>query len=253
MIIDPTFLFNSVAIFVTLFMFNFIGATTGGSALLTIPTCIFFGFTPVQAIATMRFGMLGSSLAGWCGFKKEKKVNYRIGIVGALFACIGAIWGAYYLVSLPTHLIQHWLGVVMLFVVALMLLQKQAWALKLPLFPKPLKLILGYTFLTAAGFLSGMFGGQGVLFNIILISAFNQTFLEAAGTRSVINLFVAVTSIIVYYETNVIHWAYAGTVLIAMAAGTYFGALYGLKKGDKWVEKLFMFIAVLIALYFILS
>jgi uncharacterized membrane protein YfcA len=252
MILDTTFLLNNIIIFVSLFTFNFIGATTGGSALLTLPMCIFLGFTPAQAIATTRFGVLGSTIAGWYGFKKENKVNYQIGLLGALFACAGAVGGAYYLISLPTHLIQQGLGVIMLLAVGLMLFPKKYITQAMPSMARKYKHAVGYFLLAGAGFLSGMFGGQGILLNFILISAFNQTFLEAAGTRTIINLFIALVSIIVYSDEHIIHWDYAAVILVAMAAGSYFGALYGLKKGDKWVEKIFLTIAVLMALYLIL-
>lgn len=249
---ELTFLFNSLAIFIALFIFNFIGATTGGSALLTVPTCIFLGFTPAEAIATTRFGVLGSTLSGWYGFKKEIKLNYTVGLLGALFACIGAIGGAFYLVSLSPELIQKGLGLVMLLVIALMLLQKSKLRLHFFTVPVLLKKIIGYLLLGGAGFLSGLFGGQGILLNFILVSVFSLTFLEAAGTRTIINLFIAIVAIIIYYETQIINWHYAGIILIAMTLGTYFGALYGIKKGEKWVEKLFLSVALLMALYLII-
>lgn len=247
-----SFLFNATLLFVAMFVFNFIGATTGGSALVTVPTCIFLGFSPAEAIATTRFGVLGSTIAGWYGFKKEKKVNYQIGLLGALFACLGAVGGAYYLVSVSPEMVQQGLGVVMLVVIALMLLQKYKINFSFPVLSPLAKKILGYSLLTGAGFLSGMFGGQGVLLNFILVSVFSLTFLEAAGTRTIINLFIAIVAIIVYYQTQIINWQYAGIILIAMASGTYFGALYGIKKGEVWVEKLFIGIATIMAVYLIL-
>lgn len=250
-IMDSTFLLNSTVIFVAIFIFNFIGATTGGSALLSVPTCIFLGFTPAEAIATTRFGVVGSTIAAWYGFKKEKKVNYTVGLLGALFACVGAIGGAFYLVSLSPELIQQGLGIIMLAVIALMVLQKYKFTLPLPSLPPLVKTIIGYLLLGGTGFLSGMFGGQGILLNFILISSFSLSFLEAAGTRTIINLFIAIVAIIVYYETQIINWHYAGIILIAMTLGTYFGALYGIKKGDKWVEKLFLCVALFMALYLI--
>ncbi len=102
--------------------------------------------------------------------------------------------------------------------------------------------------MSGVGFLSGMFGGQGILLNYILTSAFKQPFLEAAGTRTIINFFVTIVAIIIYQESGAIDWQYAIVILVGMTAGAYFGTLYGLKKGEKWAEKIFIIVAFLMAL-----
>lgn len=245
---DYIFLLNSSLLFIALFAFNFIGATTGGSALLSVPTCIFFGFTPAAAVATTRVGVLGSTAAGWYGFKNHGKVNYKIGMWGSVFASCGAILGAYFMISLSPLILQRGLGIVMLIMLGLAMFRRRKNKTTVFSPPSRLRKCAGYLGLSGLGFLSGMFGGQGVILNYILISAFRLSFLEAAGTRTVINLFIAIIAIIVYYEAGIVNWRYAAIILIAMTLGTYFGTLYGIKKGEKWVEKIFRLVAFLMAL-----
>ncbi len=244
-LMDYSLLLNSVALFAIMFVFNFIGATTGGSALLTIPACIFLGFSPAAAVATTRVGVLGSTLAGWYGFKN--KVNYKIGVTGAICAGCGAVLGAYFMVSLSPVLLQRGLGIVMLIVLGLAILRKKSKNTIVPSPPSGQRKFVGYVGLSATGFLSGMFGGQGVILNYILVTAFRQPFLEAAGTRTIINLIIAAVAILVYQESRVINWHYAAIILVAMSLGTYLGTLYGLKKGEKWVERTFTIVALLMA------
>jgi uncharacterized membrane protein YfcA len=122
---DHSFLLHSVALLIVMFSFSFLGATTGGSSFLTVPACIFFGFAPSEAIATTRVGVLGSSAAGWHGFKNKAKVNTKIGVRGAVFASCGAILGAYFMISLLPAVLQRGLGVLTLIILVLTLLRKR--------------------------------------------------------------------------------------------------------------------------------
>ena len=67
-----TFL-NALIMFVVMFSCTFMGATTGGSTLITVPICIFLGFSPQVAVATIKFGALGSTSAGMYNFSRRRK------------------------------------------------------------------------------------------------------------------------------------------------------------------------------------
>jgi uncharacterized protein len=253
-LMDHTFLINSALLFMVMFVFNFIGATTGGSAIITIPVCIFFGLAPAEAVATTRFGVLGSSLASLYGFKGKDKVNYTIGIIGAIFAGVGAIMGAFFIASLSPVVLQRLLGCVMLLMIGLSIWRKrikQALSMESSS-PSKIRKWVGYISLSVVGFLSGSFGGQGVLLNYVLTSAFKQPFLEAAGTRTIINFFVAIVAVFIYQKSGIVNWRYAAVVLAAMILGKYFGVLYAFKKGEKWVENVFTLFAFLMALKLII-
>lgn len=234
-------------IFTIMFACNFIGATTGGSALLTIPACILLGFSPQAAVATTRVGVLGSTVAGWYGFNKEGKVNYKIAICGALCGAVGALIGARVMVNLSPVFLERIIGILMIVTLIITIAKKK--------FLKPRKassskflMILGYFSLLTVGFLSGMFGGQGVIMNYILVLLFSQSFLEAAGTRSIINFVIAVVAVFVYQTHDAINWPFVAVIICSMALGSYLGAIYGIKKGDKWVEKIFNIVVIIMSI-----
>lgn len=249
-LITNSFLINNVIIFIVMFVFNFIGATTGGSALLTVPICISLGFTPASAIATTRVGVLGSMLAGWYGLKS--KINYKIAVAGSCFAIIGTMLGAYYIKLIHPLILQRLLGLMMLLVIVFTILRKKIKVSVANTSLTKLRKFMGYLSFILVGALSGLFGGQGVLLNYILILIFRQDFLQAAATRTIINIFIALIAVIIYYEDKIINWYYAPTIIIAMMLGVFLGSIYGLKKGEKWIEKIFTIIAVLMALKLII-
>ena len=63
-------------IFVVTFIVTFVGVSTGGSAIFTIPLCIFLGFPVHVAVATTRFSAFFSMIGAFFGFSKHKKIDY---------------------------------------------------------------------------------------------------------------------------------------------------------------------------------
>ncbi len=245
-------LFNGVITFLAVFIANFIGATTGGSALLTIPFCIFFGFSPQIAVATTRFGVLGATAAGWHGFNKHGKVNHKIGVLSAVFASCGAIIGAHVMASISADTLQRIIGILMIFILIVTLVKKSGILPQKHLAPSLLKQFVGYLCFFGIGILGGIFGGQGVMSIYILVLLFGQSFLEAAGTRLIIAFVIAAFSLIVYQAHHLIDWPFALIFFTGMSLGTYLGAIYGIKKGDKWVQKLFVLVVILMSIKLIL-
>lgn len=72
--------------------------------------------------------------------------------------------------------------------------------------------------------------------------------MEAAGTRKIVTFVVSIITIIIYQTHGIINWPYAIVFIISSGFGSYLGALYGIKKGDKWIRKLFMIVVVVMAI-----
>ncbi len=246
--------FNGIVTFLAMFIANFIGATTGGSALLTIPFCMFFGFSPQIAVATTRFGVLGSTTAGWHGFNKHGKVNHKVGILSAVFASCGAIIGAHIMASISASTLQRIIGILMICILAITVAKKSGILPQKQKQPTQslLRKFIGYLCFFGIGILGGIFGGQGVMSIYILVLVFGQSFLEAAGTRLIVAFVIAAFSLIIYQANHLIDWPFALIFFAGMSSGTYLGALYGIKKGDKWVQNLFVLVVILMSIKLIL-
>lgn len=231
-----------------MFVCCFIGASSGGSALLTIPCCIFLGFSPQVAVATTRVGLLGSTVANWYSFSRNEKINYQIAIIGSSFGAGGAIFGAHTMLFTSPILLERIIGILMIITLIFTVTKKQFFSLRQSALISNWHYLLGYCSLFAVGFISGMFGGQGVIMNFILILLFNQTLFEAAGTRAIINFVIALVAVYVYQTHNSIDWHFAVIIVSSMTLGSYFGSVYSIKKGEKWAEKLFHSVAAVMAI-----
>lgn len=244
--------FNGTIIFIIMFVCCFIGASTGGSALLTIPFCIIFGFSPQVAVATTRVGLLGSTIANWYGFSRKGKINYKVAIIGSGFSAAGAIFGAHTMLIISPDLLQRIIGILMIITLLITFGKKTFGKTNQQICTSKISRILGYSCLFGIGFISGMFGGQGVIMNFILTLLFSQSLLEAAGTRSIINFVVALVAVVIYQAHSSIDWPFAIVIISSMTLGSLFGSMYSIKKGEKWAEKLFHIVAALMSIKLII-
>ncbi|MBO7536756.1 MAG: sulfite exporter TauE/SafE family protein [Alphaproteobacteria bacterium] len=242
--------FKAVIMFAVTFFVTFVGASTGGSAMFTIPLCIFLGFPVHVAVATTRFSAFFSMVGAFFGFSKHKKIDYRMGVIGSLIACIGAYFGSNMLLLISEELAKKVMGFLMLLLLIVSFLkkscsksnQREKTALS------GWKKCLGYFMFFVTGGIGGAFGGQGVLLVYTLTLFFGMNFIVAAGTRVIISFFITTISLMIYSNAGAVHWHYGIILAVASLFGTYLGAIYSIKKGEGLVEKIFEAIVVMISL-----
>lgn len=240
-------------LFFTSFVANFIAANVGGAGLLLVPVLLFLGLPPQEAIGTRRVASLGMLPTSLYRFGKDKKVNVHIGIGVAVTSIVGAYAGSKVLLLMPEELMQKAIGVFILTLLPLLFLKKD-FGLHPREHTNVVPNIVGYALFFVVGFVASFFGGGGQIFGTaILISCFGMTFLEAAGTRKIASLSFAITSLAVYITADIIVWSYGLTLLAGGAGGGYVGAHYGIKKGEKWVRRLFLVIVATSAMQILLQ
>lgn len=237
---------KAVIIFIATGIVTFVGAGTGGSAMFTVPLCIFLGFPVHIAVATTRFGAFFSMIGAFLVFSKHKKINYKIGLIGSLIACLGAYFGSNMLILISDDFAKKIIGLTMIFLLIMSFIKKKVKKNETP--PSVLKKNIGYFMFFITGSIGGAFGGQGVLLVYTLTLFFGMNFIIAAGTRAIISFFITTMSLIIYFNAGAIHWYYGFVLAVASLFGTYFGAIYSIKKGEGLIEKVFETIVVLTSL-----
>ena len=226
---------------------GFIGTTAGGGALLMIPLLIFLGLPAQNAIATAKLAVVGTMSAGLYRFNRGGKVIFKIAIPAAVFATIGSGLGALVLVRTPNSMLEKIIGIFMIILLVTMLLDHTVGIRKKRL-TSTWGTVAGYSLFFVTGFWGAIFGGQAIFATYILISLFGLDFLFAAGTRKLAGLCIALIAIVIYQIHGIIFWKYGIILLIGSTIGSYYGAAYGLKKGNKWIKQLFVIVVIAAAI-----
>jgi uncharacterized membrane protein YfcA len=240
-------------LFVVSLFASFIGTSVGGSAVITIPAMIFAGVPPRVAIATNKMGSLGMNITGFYKFHASKKINYTIGSIAAVFALIGSYIGANVLLNIPSGILETLVYVFIIAIVVIFLLNKEIGVKKLRSIGK-LRSASGYLSFLLIGFWAGLFGaGASIFVTFVFVYVFGQTFLECAGTRKLQAFAGTIMPLAVYSFAGIMNWTVGIVLFAGMGIGSYAGAGYSIKKGNKWVRILFFFVAVVSVVKLILG
>jgi len=236
------------------FIAGFYGTIVGGASLLTIPGLIFLGLSAKTSVATNRLGMLGASSTGLYKYGKEGKVNFKLGLTLAAFGLIGSLIGANILLQMEEIILKKIIGVAILLVLFILIFKRGMGVKKSDVKPSPIKKLLGHLSVFLVGIYQGFMGGGGATINsYILIFIFGQTFLESAGTRKIISVIVSITAMMVFVFAGIINYLFGITLLISAGIGSYLGAAYAIKKGEKWVKNLFIIVVAIMAIKLLFS
>ncbi|MHB8587548.1 MAG: sulfite exporter TauE/SafE family protein [Candidatus Dormibacteraceae bacterium] len=205
-----------------------VNAVVGTGTLLTFPTLLAVGYSPVVANMSNTVGLILGNVSGVVGYRRELGGQRARGIELSIPIAIGAVSGAILLLALPEGVFRRIAPWLVLFAVALVIAQPRLsallashrdhagsrWALRAGL-------LLG-------GVYGGYFGaGLGVLL-ISLLSVFLDDDLQRLnGMRNVLSAVTNAMAAIVFITVGHVAWVAVGLLAVSSIAGGQIGALAG--------------------------
>jgi uncharacterized membrane protein YfcA len=236
--------FELFIVFIVGLIASFIGTIAGGGGLITIPALIFLGLPAQAAIATSRVGSIGQILSGVYRYHHNDSIDYSIALPATVLSLIGAFIGANTLLLIPEDTLERLIGLLILAVLAFVVINRNVGVEK-SAEPGARSRLFGHASFLFLGFWGGFFGGgTGIFASYVLILFFGQTFIEAAGTRKIPGIAMIGISLAVFLYAGLVDWAIGAVLLVSMLIGSYIGASYAIKKGNRWARMLFIIIVL---------
>lgn len=224
---------------------SFFAVVSGGGGLLTIPGLIFLGIPGPVAVASTRLGMLGLSLSGAYRFRKAGLIDAAGNTKLLLVVAGGSALGALVLLRVEADGFERVFGVLTIVLAPLMLFGKQLKLERPGVTPSRLRLLSGYAFAFGIGIYAGLFGaGWATFFTYLMVSAFGLTFLQGAANRTFVGIAVGGVTSLITGLGGKIEMIPALVLFASMMTGSYLGASYSLKKGEKYARQMVAAIAV---------
>ncbi|HVP80632.1 MAG TPA: sulfite exporter TauE/SafE family protein [Thermodesulfobacteriota bacterium] len=233
-----------------IFLASIIGASfgtlVGGTSLITIPVLIFLGLPPHTAIGTDRLGIAGLTTVGWYKFHQKGLIDYPISLWMGVAAVIGSFLGASLVLEISTGLLRKIIAIATVGVLIIVIAQPRLGL------EKKGRMIGGHAY--GAGifitFIIGIYGGfygamAGTFLLYVLLSVFDQTFLEGTATLKLTSLMMTTMAAVVFAGKGAIDYPKAGAMFLGCAVGSYFGAHYSDRIGNVWIKRLFIFIVLI--------
>jgi len=241
---------GALAVFVAGALAGTINAIVGSGSLITFPTLVALGYSPLVANVSNNVGLVFGNASGVYGYRREL-VGQRSRILALTpWSAAGGLVGAVLL------LVDHqafkevvpWL--VILAVVMVILQPRLAKALA----DRRGAAAHGGVPLRVGMFLTGVYGGyfgaaQGVILIAILAIGINDTLQRLNGFKNVATGFVNLLAGVLFIIFAPVNWTIAGIIAVSSIIGGQFGAKIGRRLPPQVLRTVIVIGGLSVAIY----
>ena len=206
-----------------------INAVVGSGTLITFPTLLAFGYSPVLANVSNNVGLVPGSVSGAWAYRREL-AGQRSRVMRLAGASVtGGVIGAIALLVLPESAFDAIVPVLILLAVTLVILQP--WLSKLVAKREGAPAHGGVAAIVAVG-LCGIYGGyfgaaQGVLLMAFLGILLDEQMQRLNAVKNVLAGLVNAVAAVVFVFSTEVAWGAAAMIAIGSTAGGQLGGMYG--------------------------
>src|SRR3954451_5218534 len=206
-----------------------VNTVVGSGSLITFPTLLAVGYSPVTANVSNSIGLVPGGVSGSIGYRAELRGQGRRTAILAIGTTIGAVIGGVLLLTLPSSVFDAVVPALILLAVALMAFR-----------PAPKQHESGNTMAggVVSAFATGIYGGYfGAAQGIILMSLLRLCFSEHLQVLNAIKNVLAgianlVAGILFMFAAHV-SWGAAALIAVGSTAGAQVGARYGRRLPEE--------------------
>lgn len=217
-----------------------LNAVVGSGSLVTFPTLLAVGFSPVVANVTNTVGLVPGSLSGVAAYRRELTGQRDRAVRLGCATVLGGICGATLLLALPGTVFRRAVPVLVLLASVLMAAQPRAgrW-----LAARGERHVHGGLPLFACVFATGVYGGyfgaaQGVILISLLAIFIDDDLQRLNGVKNVLTLLANATAGLVFIVASHIAWEAAGLIAAGSAAGGQVGGIAGRRLDPRTLRML---------------
>ena len=226
-----------------------VNTVVGSGSLITFPTLLAVGYSPVTANVTNCVGLVPGGVAGSFGYRRELRGQWRRCGILAIGTTIGAVIGGILLLELPDAVFDAIVPALILLAVALMALR-----------PSP-KLHEGGDNMTAgvaSSFAVGIYGGYfGAAQGIILMSLLRLSFAENLQVLNAMkNVLAGVANAVaglLFIVVADVAWGAAALIAVGSVGGSLVAARYGRRIPPEILRRVVIVYGTIVAIVLIIT
>lgn len=227
-----------------------INTIVGSGSLITFPTLLLFGYSPIVANVSNTLGLVPGSLSGVIGYRRELPPRNVRFLIFAATALAGGLTGGVLLLALPSSTFERVVPFLILLASGLMALQpylSRAVAARRGSGRGHEAVLIGLIFLTAI--YGGYFGAaQGVLF-ITFLSIFQAGNLQRSNAlKNVLATLTNAVAAILFIFVAPVDWPAAALIAIGAVVGGQVGAFAGRRMAPGLLRGAVVVVGVVVAL-----
>ena len=228
----------------------------GSGSLITFPTLLALGYSPVVANVSNTVGLVPGSISGAVGYRRELEGQQpRLRVLGVA-SLTGGLTGAVLLLALPASDFRNVFPVLIL--VACLLVALQPRLARRRAAGRGATQPRGGPVLFASVFATGVYGGyfgaaQGVILIALLGIFLDDTLQRLNGLKNVLAALVNGIAALLFIVFADVAWAPAGLLAAGAVAGGQLGATLGRRIPPGWLRAVIVVVGVTVAVRLLLD
>ncbi|HET9171789.1 MAG TPA: sulfite exporter TauE/SafE family protein [Actinospica sp.] len=206
----------------------------GSGTLLTFPTLLAFGYSPVLANVSNTIGLVPGSFSGAYGYRAELVGQRRRTLTLSVFSLLGGTLGAILLLNLPGSAFKDIVPVLIGLALVLVVVQPKVgkWAARRREERGTAQREAGGPLLWFGVFATGVYGGyfgaaQGVLLIAMLGIAFTDSLQRVNAVKNILAGLVNGIAAVLFIALSHVAWTAAGLIALGSVLGGQIGARVG--------------------------
>ncbi|HWM11325.1 MAG TPA: sulfite exporter TauE/SafE family protein [Solirubrobacteraceae bacterium] len=226
-----------------------VNAVVGSGSLITFPTLLAVGFSPVTANVSNCVGLVPGGVSGSFGYRRELRGQWRLCAILGIGTTIGAVLGGILLLELPDAVFDAVVPALILLAVVLMALKPA---------PKPHAGGPNMTAGVASSFATGVYGGYfGAAQGIILVSLLRLSFpYDMQVLNAMKNVLAGVANAVagmLFILVADVAWDAALLIAAGSVVGAAVGARYGRRIPSEILRRVVIVYGAIVAVILIIT
>lgn len=225
---------------------GWIDAIAGGGGILSRPSLLLAGLSPVQALATNKLQACFGSGTATLNFLLKGRLDLKAVWPAVLCTFVGAALGTLTVQWLPNTVLAKLIPVLLIAMALFMsfgtryLMQERPAHMRYGLFA----LLIG----GSVGFYDGFFGpGTGTLFAVAHILLLGQTMVTATVNTKLLNFTSNITALVFFIAGGEVQWLIGFVMALGQMAGAWLGSNMVLTQGARLIRPAMIGMSILIS------
>ena len=231
-----------------IFIAGFLDSIAGGGGLISLPAYLVAGLPPHNALANNKFSSVFGTIVSAVRYFRHGMIDTQIAVTSAFFALIGSYLGTKAVIGINPYFLNYLLIVLLPLITIFTLFNKDLGKYNTAHeISKKKKLILAIIASFIIGFYDGFFGpGTGTFLIFVFALFLKYDMIMANGNTKVVNVASNVAAVITFIINGKVLFIIGVPAALAGIAGNYLGSRYVIKKGNKLIRPVFLFVFILL-------
>ena len=239
-----------IILFCVAFFASLIDSIAGGGGLLTTPSMLLVGISPLNVLATNKFQSCFGTFTSTYNYYKNGLLVDNKKILYFVLSFVGSSIGTLLVSRISNDTLESIIPIFLIAAAVFFITNKGPSEVK----TNEKLLILFNLFIFAIGFYDGFFGpGTGSFFVLTFIIIKGANIMQSTAITKLLNFASNFAAFIIFALQGYVIW-YLGLVMaVAQIAGAFTGSRFAIRNGEKVVRPVLVIVSILLSLRILLG